>query len=296
MTSFFQLLISGLSLGMMYALIAIGFVVIFKCSQAFNIAQGQIVMLGAYLGYTFLMPLGLPVWAAVVAAVAVAVVMGLVIERLTIRPLLGQPALSVVMMTIALAGVMDGIATMFWGGNYVTYHESLPEISLQVGGVSIPPSSLLALIVSVIVVAILMFIFRYTKIGLAMRATAEDEQVTRSLGIRATTVYALVWVISCVVGVVAGILLGGVSGVSTPLEDVGLKALAVVILGGLDSIGGAIVGGIILGILENLAAGYLDPLMPSGGGLANVFPFLVMIAVLIIKPHGLFGLKRIERV
>ena len=296
MTFFFQLLVTGLSLGMMYALIAIGFVVIFKCSQAFNIAQGQIVMLGAYIGYTFLMPLGLPVWAAILAAIAVAVVMGLVIERLTIRPLLGQPALAVVMMTIALAGVMDGIATMFWGGNYVTYHESLPEISAQVGAVSIPPSSLLALIVSIIVVAILMFLFRYTKIGLAMRATAEDEQVTRSLGIRATTVYALVWVISCVVGVVAGILLGGVSGVSTPLEDVGLKALAVVILGGLDSIGGAIVGGILLGILENLAAGYLDPLMPSGGGLANVFPFLVMIAVLIIKPHGLFGLKRIERV
>ena len=296
MTSFFQLLITGLSLGMMYALIAIGFVVIFKCSQAFNIAQGQIVMLGAYLGYTFLIPLGLPVWAAVVAAIAVGVVMGLVIERLTIRPLLGQSALAVVMMTIALAGVMDGIATMFWGGNYVTYHESLPEISLQVGAVSIPPSSVLALIVSIIVVVGLMIVFRYTKIGLAMRATAEDEQVTRSLGIRATTVYALVWVISCVVGVVAGILLGGVSGVSTPLEDVGLKALAVVILGGLDSIGGAIVGGIILGILENLAAGYLDPLMPSGGGLANVFPFLVMIAVLIFKPHGLFGLKRIERV
>ena len=161
---------------------------------------------------------------------------------------------------------------------------------------SVPPSSLLGLIVSVIVVAILMFVFRYTKIGLAMRATAEDEQVTRSLGIKATTVYALVWVIACVVGVIGGVLLGGVSGVSPPLSEIGLKALAVVILGGLDSIGGAIVAGIILGILENLAAGYLDPLMPSGGGLASVFPFIVMLAVLIFKPHGLFGLKRIERV
>ena len=129
-----------------------------------------------------------------------------------------------------------------------------------------------------------------------MRATAEDEQVTRGLGIRATSVYALVWVIAAVVGVVAGILLAGVSGVTPPLADVGLKALAVVILGGLDSVGGAIVAGIILGILENLAAGYLDPLMPSGGGLANVFPFIIMIAVLIVKPHGLFGLKRIERI
>jgi branched-chain amino acid transport system permease protein len=296
MTFFFQLFVTGLSLGMMYALIAIGFVVIFKCSKAFNIASGQIVMLGAYLGYTFLIPCHMPVWAAVLAAVAVAVVMGLVIERFALRPLLGQNPLAIVMMTIALAGVMDGIAMMGWGGNYVTYHDVLPEISLQVGAVSIPPSSLLGLIVSIIVVTILMVVFRYTKIGLAMRATAEDEQVTRGLGIRATMVYSVVWVVACVVGVLGGILLGGVSGVSPPLSEIGLKALAVVILGGLDSIGGAIVGGVILGILENLAAGYLDPLMPSGGGLANVFPFLVMIAVLIIKPHGLFGLKRIERV
>ncbi len=296
MTFFFQLFVTGLSLGMMYALIAIGFVVIFKCSQAFNIASGQIVMLGAYLGYTFLIPAHMPVWLAIIAAVAVAVVMGLVIERLALRPLLGQNPLAIVMMTIALAGVMDGIAIIAWGGDYLTYHDVLPEISLQLGSVSVPPSSLMGLIVSVIVVTILMVVFKYTKIGLAMRATAEDEQVTRGLGIRATMVYALVWVVACVVGVIGGILLGGVSGVSPPLADIGLKALAVVILGGLDSIGGAIVGGVILGILENLAAGYLDPLMPSGGGLANVFPFLVMIAVLIVKPHGLFGLKRIERV
>mgnify|MGYP000845657160 CR=1 FL=1 len=296
MTFFFQLFVTGLALGMMYALIAIGFVIIFKCSQAFNIAQGQIVMLGAYFGYTFLMPLRLPVWAAIIASIAVGVVMGLVVERLALRPLLGQPALAIVMMTIALAGVMDGIAIMGWGGNYVTYHDVLPELTLKLGAVSVPPSSLLGLIVSVIVVAILMFVFRYTKIGLAMRATAEDEQVTRSLGIKATMVYALVWVVACVVGVVGGVLLGGVSGVSPPLSEIGLKALAVVILGGLDSIGGAILAGIILGILENLAAGYLDPLMPSGGGLAGVFPFIIMLAVLILKPHGLFGLKRIERI
>lgn len=296
MTFFLQMCVTGLSLGMMYALIAIGFVVIFKCSKAFNIASGQIVMLGAYIGYTFLIPLHLPLWAAVIAAIVVAAIMGLVIERLAVRPLLGQSPLAIVMMTIALAGVMDGIAIMGWGGEYMTYHESLPDLSLNLGAISVPPSSLLGLIVSIIVVAILMFVFRYTKMGLAMRATAEDEQVTRGLGIKATTVYAVVWVIACVVGVLAGILLGGVSGVSPPLSEIGLKALAVVILGGLDSIGGAILGGIILGILENLASGYLDPLMPSGGGLASVFPFIIMIAVLIVKPHGLFGLKRIERV
>jgi branched-chain amino acid transport system permease protein len=297
MTFFFQLVVSGLSLGMMYALIAIGFVIIFKCSKAFNIAQGYFVMLGGYIGYTFLVPLRLPVWASIIAAIAVAVVMGLAIERLALRPLVGQPVLAVIMMTIALAGVIEGIAILGWGGEFKNYPKGvLPEISLQLGGVSVSPSNLIALIVSIIVVAALMLIFRYTKIGLAMRATAEDEQVTRGAGIRATTVYALAWIISCVTGVVAGILLSGVSGVMTSNAEIGLKALAVVILGGLDSIGGAVVAGVSLGILELVASGYLDPLMPSGGGLAKVFPFLVIIAVLIIKPHGLFGLKRIERI
>jgi branched-chain amino acid transport system permease protein len=297
MTFFFQLVVSGLCLGMMYALISIGFVIIFKCSKAFNIAQGYFVMLGGYIGYTLLVPLHLPVWAAFIAAIAIAVVMGLVIERLALRPLVGQPVLAVIMMTIALAGVIEGIAIMGWGGEFKNYPKGvLPDISLQLGGVSVSPSNLIALIVSIIVVVALMLMFRYTKIGLAMRATAEDEQVTRGAGIRATTVYALAWIISCVTGVVAGILLSGVSGVMTSNAEIGLKALAVVILGGLDSIGGAVVAGVSLGILELVASGYLDPLMPSGGGLAKVFPFLVMIAVLIIKPHGLFGLKRIERI
>ncbi len=253
-------------------------------------------MLGGYFGYTFLKPLGLPVWTAVIAVVAVGVVLGLVIERLTLRPLLGKPVLAIVRaMTVALAGVMDGLANMVWGA-FIRPTMMTARAQSANRGVSVPPSSLLALIVSVIVVVVLILVFRYTKIGLALRATAEDEQVTRSLGIRATMVYALVWVIACVVGVAGGFLLGGVSGVSPSLSEVGLKALAVVILGGLDSVGGAVLAGIVIGILENLAAGYLDPLMPSGGGLANVFPFIIMLAVLIVKPHGLFGLKRIERV
>lgn len=296
MTSFLQLVVNGLSLGMMYALISIGFVIIFKCSKAFNIAQGYFCMLGGYLGYTFFVSAGLPIWAGILSAIAVAAVLGFAIERLALRPLLGQPVLAIIMMTIALAGVIEGVAIMAWGGEYKTYNGVLPEITLNIGAISISPSSLMGLIVSAIVVGLLMIIFRYTKIGLAMRATAEDEQVTRSLGVRATVVYALAWVISCVTGVVGGILMGGVSGVMTSLSDIGLKALAVVILGGLDSIGGVIAAGLVLGISENLAAGYLDHMMPSGGGLANVFPFLVMIAVLIVKPHGLFGLKRIERV
>jgi branched-chain amino acid transport system permease protein len=295
-TFFLQLMVSGFALGMVYALIAIGFVIILKCSKAFNIAQGHFVMIGGYLGFTFLVTFHLPVWASLLAAIAVAIVMGLLIERLTLRPLIGQPVLAVIMMTIALATVFEGLATLIWGGQYKTYYGVLPNITLRIGEISIPPEMLIGIMVSVVTVAILMLLFRYTKSGLAMRATAEDEQVVQSAGIRVTTVYALSWVIACVVGVISGIILGGVSGVMVGMSQVGLKAFAVVLLGGVNSIGGAIVAGITLGMLENVAAGYLDPLLPAGGGLANVFPFIVIIIVLVFRPHGLFGLVEIERI
>jgi branched-chain amino acid transport system permease protein len=295
MIFFLQLVVTGFSLGMVYALIAIGFVIILKCSDAFNIAQGHFVLIGGYLGFTFLVLFHLPVWLAIALAIIVAIILGILIERLTIRPLIGKPDLAIIMMTIALSVVLEGLVMLIWGGEYKTYHNVLPTFTLKVGQISVPPESLIGLVVSFASVAILMFVFKYTKIGLAMRATAEDLRVVQSLGIRATTVYSVSWVIASVVGVIGGILLGGVSGVSIPLAEIGLKALAVVLLGGANSIGGAILAGIILGILENLAAGYLDPLLP-GGGLAQVFPFVVMIIVLIFRPYGLFGAVRIERI
>jgi branched-chain amino acid transport system permease protein len=295
MTFLLQLAVTGFALGMIYALVALGFVIILKCSDAFNLAQGHFVMIGGYLGYTFLVTFGLPIWATLILAIGVAVIMGLLIERLTLRPLMGQSDLAVIMMTIALFTVLEGLATLIWGGEYKTYHGLLPTLNFKLGQISIPPESLIGLLVSFFCVTLLLLLFRYTKIGLAMRATAEDLQVVQSVGIRATTVYAVSWVIACVVGVIGGILLGGVSGVTIHMSEIGLKAFAVVLLGGVNSIGGAIIAGIILGVLENVAAGYLDPLLP-GGGLAQVFPFLVMIIVLIFKPHGLFGLVRIERI
>jgi branched-chain amino acid transport system permease protein len=255
-------------------------------------------MIGGYLGYTFLVTFHLPAWASLLAAVAVAVAMGLLIERLALRPLVGQSVLAVIMMTIALATVLEGLAILIWGGEYKSYTGGLPSFTIPplVGGVSISPETLDGIILSAVVVIVLMVIFRYTKSGLAMKATADDEQVVQSAGVRVTTVYAICWVIACVVGVISGILLYSVSGVMVSMSDVGLKAFAVVLLGGVDSIGGAIIAGIILGVLECVAAGYLDPLMPSGGGVANVFPFIVMLIVLIFKPHGLFGTARIERI
>jgi branched-chain amino acid transport system permease protein len=296
MTFLLQLMVTGFALGMVYALIAIGFVIILKCSEAFNIAQGHFVMLGGYLAYTFLITFNLPIWVSLILIMVTAILIGLLIERLALRPLVGQPVIAVVMMTVALSTVFEGLATLIWGGEYKAYHGVLPTVTLRLGELSIPSETTIGMIVSIVTVAILMLLFRYTKIGLAMRATAEDEQVVQSAGIKVTTVYALSWVIACVVGVIGGIILGGVSGVMVEMHGIGLKAFAVVLLGGVNSIGGAIVAGITLGVLENVAAGYLDPLLPAGGGLANVFPFIVIVIVLIFRPHGLFGLAEIERV
>jgi branched-chain amino acid transport system permease protein len=296
MTLFLQLAVTGFSVGIVYALIAIGFVIILKCSQAFNIAQGHFVMIGGYIGFTFLVMVGLPLWAALLAAIATAVIMGLLIERLTLRPLVGQPVLAVVMMTIALGFcILEGLAILIWGGEFKVYSGALPALSLRLGAVYIPPATVFSVILATIVVTALMLFFRYAKIGLAMRATAEDEQVVQCAGIRVTTIYAVSWIIACVTGVVAGVLLGGESGVSPYLANIGLKAFAVVLLGGVNSIGGAIVAGIIVGLAESFAAGYLDPLT-TRGGLATIFPFIIIIIVLIIRPYGLFGLKRIERI
>jgi len=290
-----QLAVTGFAQGMVYALVALGFVIVLKCSKAFNVAQGQFVMIGGYLGYTLLTTFHLPVWITLVVAVAVAIIVALLVERLVIRPMVGKPVLAIIMVTMGLATLLDGVAIFFWKSQYLTYHGLLPTINLRLGEISVPPETLIGIMVSIVAVAVLMLFFHYTRSGLAMRATAEDEQVVQVAGIKVTMVYAISWAIAWVVGVLSGILLGGVGGVTVQMENVGLKALAVVLLGGIDSIGGAVIAGIILGMLENIASGYLDPLLPAGG-LASVFPFIVMIVVLVFKPYGLFGLKRIERI
>ena len=162
MNFFLQLVVTGFARGMVYALIAIGFVIILKCSEAFNIAQGHFVMIGGYLGYTFLVLFHLPIAISLLLAIVTAIVMGFLIERLTLRPLVGQPVLAVVMMTIALATVLEGLATLIWGGEYKTYHGVLPTLTLKLSGISIPSESLIGLIVSIVAVAILLLLFRYT--------------------------------------------------------------------------------------------------------------------------------------
>lgn len=295
MTFFLQLVVTGIALGMIYALIAIGFVIIVKSSNAFNIAQGHFVMLGGYLGYTFLAVLEFPLWLAILAIVGIASLGALAIERLTLRPLIGKPVVSVIMLTIALATIIEGLVTLIWGGQYKTYHGFLPTMALKLGKVSVPSEPTIGFLVSAVTVGILLAFYKYTKLGLGMRATAEDLLVAQTSGIKATVVNQVSWVISFVVGAIGGILLGAISGVMVPLAEIGLKAFTVALLGGVDSVGGALLAGIVLGVLENLASGYLDPYLPRGG-VASVFPFIVMILVLTVRPYGFFGLKKIERV
>jgi len=296
MTFFLGLLFTGLCLGFIYALIALGFVIVFKCSRVFNIAQGAFVLVGAYLGWWLLKEWRIPVGLCFLIAIAIAAMIGFLIERLVVRRLVGQPLLATIMMTIALLGMIEGLVCLIWGGKFGSYDFALPVASISFGKLTIASEPLVALGVSVIVVIILALFFRYSRQGLAMRATAEDEQVAQSNSVRVNTVYTLAWVIASILGVIGGMFLGSMSGASLGLSITGLKALAIALLGGLDSIPGAIVAGIIIGCLENVSAGYLDPLLPSGGGLASVFPFIIMIIMLIFKPYGLFGLIRIERI
>lgn len=296
MDFFLQLLTSGVCLGFVYALVTVGFVLIFKCSRVFNIAQGSFVLIGSYIGWTLLERFGLPVWLAFLAAIAIGAIIGLLIEHLAIRPVVAQPLVAPIMITIALLYIFHGIVVLIWGAKPLNFSFMAVGASLNFGNLSIAMESIVGLIISVTIIGIFLLFFRYTKRGLAMRATAEDEQVVQGAGVRVNTVYALAWIIACVVGVLAGILFGSMGGTTPALGETGLKALAIALVGGFDSIGGCVVAALIVGILENLSCGYLDPLLPGGGGLASVFPFIIMIIVLIFKPYGLFGLVRIERI
>lgn len=296
MTFLFQMLISGINLGMIYALITIGLVMVFKCSGVFNISHGGIILLGGYLGWSLLTQLNLPLWLSFLIAILIAVILGISIQHIALRPIIGRPVLIVVMMTIALLVFIEGLVVLIWKGDYVSYPQIFTVQSIVFKGISISMESVIGTCLSIIVLGLFLLFFQYSKYGLSMRAAAEDEQVVQSAGINVTVVYRLAWIISSIVAVIGGMLLGSISGVMLPMADIGLKALVIAMFGGLESIAGCIVAGLIIGIAENLACGYLDPLLPAGGGLANVFPFLVIMILLMLKPSGIFGLARIERI
>lgn len=289
-----ELLVEGLLIGMLYALIALGFVLIYKASDAINFAQGELVMFAGYIVVASMELLKVNLFIAILIGLAGMVVFGIVVERGMLRPLIGRPVVSVIMATIGLAYVLRGLAPMLWGAS--THNIELPirDMPWEVGGVLIMPIYVVACGVSLVLLAGFGYFFLKSRSGIAMRAVADDQQTALAMGIDVRHYFAVAWVLSGVVAVVGGVIWGNLIGVDSMLALVGLKVFPVVILGGLDSVIGVVLGGLIVGAVESLAAGYLDPLV--GGGTKDFAPYVLMILVLMFKPYGLFGQEIIERV
>jgi branched-chain amino acid transport system permease protein len=297
MQFFFEVLIGGLLSGVMYSLVALGFVLIYKASGVFNFAQGAMVFLAA-LTYVGLLEQGLPALAALPATLAVMVVLALGIERLVLRPLVNQPQITLFMATIGLTFFIEGLAQITWGANVRGLDLGLQDEPIQwvsdTTGMVVSKFDLVAAGVAAILVTLLALFFNRTRIGRALRAVADDHQAALAVGIPLQQIWAIVWGVAGAIALVAGLLWGARNGVQYALTFVALKALPVLILGGFESIPGAIVGGLIIGASEKLAEVYLGPFV--GGGIEGWFPYVLALLFLLIRPEGLFGEKIIRRI
>lgn len=292
MSFFLQLLINGLSIGFLYGLSAMGFVMIFKSSSVLNFAHGELLALGAFFFLAAITWAKLPIAVAFLVTLAGCFVLGFIIERFFLRPLIGEHLIYVIMLTVGLASMFKGIMLLVWGGNLHTYPEFLPKfLNIQWDVINIPPVYTAALIIGMLFLMLFGIFFKYSSQGIFMRSVADNQKAALSLGVHVQRVFALSWAIAALVAGMSGIVLGIINGINVhDLSAIGLKVFPVVILGGLDSIGGAIIGGLIIGILETFTGGYLSP------SLRDVVPYIVLVFILMVKPYGLFGLKEIERV
>ena len=292
MSFFLQLLINGLSIGFLYGLSAMGFVMIFKSSSVLNFAHGELLALGAFFFLAAITWAKLPIAVAFLVTLAGCFVLGFIIERFFLRPLIGEHLIYVIMLTVGLASMFKGLMLLVWGGNLQTYPEFLPKfLNIQWDVINIPPVYTAALIIGMLFLMLFGIFFKYSSQGIFMRSVADNQKAALSLGVHVQRVFALSWAIAALVAGMSGIVLGVMNGINVhDLSAIGLKVFPVVILGGLDSIGGAIIGGLIIGILETFTGGYLSP------SLRDVVPYIVLVFILMVKPYGLFGLKEIERV
>ena len=292
---FFLLLVSnGILIGLMYALIALGFVLVYKATDAVNFAQGEFVMIAGLLTAAALDVWGAPFWLAVVVALGGMVGFGFLLERVMLRKLIGRPVIAVVMATIGLASILRGVGPATVGAGTRTIPLPIPDDPVVLGPLFIPPIQLLGGLVSLVFLTAFGWFFLKSRKGIAMRAIADNQQVAMAMGINVERYFGLAWAMTGVVSALGGIIWGNLLGVDINLSLVGLKVFPVVILGGLDSIPGAVVGGLIVGLVENLTAGYVDPYV--GGGTKDFAPYVLMIIALMIRPYGIFGKRKIERV
>jgi branched-chain amino acid transport system permease protein len=293
--SFMALLVSnGVMTGLMYALIALGFVLIYKATDAINFAQGEFVMFAGFIAAAAANAAGLGFWASALLAIAGMIALGFGLERVVLRPLIGRPILSVVMATLGLAGILRGGAVLAFGAGTQALVMPVGDAPLAVGPITLSQIQLVGAGVSLVFLAGFTWFFLKSRMGIAMRAVADSQQVAMAMGINVQRYFAFAWALAGIVSALGGVVWGALLGVDNQLALVGLKVFPVVILGGLDSVFGAVVGGLIVGVVENVAAGYLDPLV--GGGTKDFTPYVLMIAVLMVRPEGMFGRRRIERV
>jgi len=292
MDFFIQLLVNGICIGLLYGISAMGFVMIFKASSVINFAHGELLAIGAFLFLTIVTWAGLPVYAAFLLTLVGSFALGFIVERLFLRPLIGEPLIEVIMLTVGLASMFKGLMLFIWGGNLYTFPDFLPEeFAIQWGVVHVPPVYLTAMLIGILFLIMFGLFFKYSSQGIFMRSVADNQSAALSLGVHVKRVFALSWGIAALVAAMSGIVLGLINGINVhELSSVGLKVFPVVILGGLDSIGGAVVGGILIGLLETFTGGYLST------SLKDVLPYIVLVVILLVKPYGLFGLVEIERV
>ena len=285
----FEISLTGIASGGLYALAALAFVMVYKATRVVNIAIGEMLMVGAYLFFTFAVTFTLPIWLAIPAAVLGAGLLGAVIERTMIRPLLGEPPISVFMVTVGLASVLVGLVEIIWTADQRRLPDFLPNTPVMVGDAFLAPKVFYGALIAVVLIAVVLLVFRFWRGGVALRATASDPAAAYSMGINVPRVFSLAWVVSAMLAAVSGIIVGSIGGISSSMGVFGLSVLVVVIVGGLDSVLGALVGGLLIGLIEALAGTFL------GGEYKLLVTFIVLVVVLMIRPYGLFGTHEIER-
>ena len=297
MVYFFQLVVSGIVVGSIYALSALGFVLIYKSSKVLNIAHGQIIASGAFITYALTVFAGVHIVLSFLLSMVITFFLAMSVERIFLRRLIGEPIISVIMVTIGLMSILDGLIYLTpFGTENFSFPVFLPQKPIMFGGVSISWTQLVGVILTFIMIAAFSWFFKKSTVGISMRAVSDDQMASMSIGISVPKVFGLAWATAGLSAAAAGTIIGNITGLNfDTLHSFGITVFPVVILGGLDSILGAVVAGIIMGLIQQFAAGYLDGNWGLNGT-AEVVPYIILLIILLIKPHGLFGIHEIERV
>jgi branched-chain amino acid transport system permease protein len=294
MEQLLQFTLTGITVGMVYALIGLGFVLIWKSSSVANLALGQLVLISSWFTYGMLVQAKLPLLIGFILVILFALALGWIIERVALRPLIAQPILSLITVTLGLGYFIEGIVVFIWPWSVDALPRFFPTDPIRIGSAVVSQEYIWAAAISLILFGLLTLYFRYNKMGIAMRATADDQFAVQACGIPVTKIFSTSWMFACTVAAIGGILMSSIGGITYGLVETGLKSFSVVILGGLDSFVGALIAGPIIGLAENLGGGYLTPL--TWPGVKDIIPFVIIIIVLFVKPYGLFGEHRIERI